>query len=473
MNRNFFSYFILISFLFIFVIPTLKDGIFIDGLLYANISKNLSTGIGNFWNPFYSLSDSPFTDHPPLVFWVQSFFFTIFGKWGYKVFSIFVLVSTVFLFYKILNRVTGKNSKVFVILLLFWLLSEEVRLRYPSNMLECSIGLISLLYMYIFLRLKEAFMFWAISLAAVFAFIGFLSKGPVALFILSIPSIGIAVSSRKLLVPILIQIYTFFLFSVIFGVLVYLSSEAYYFFDTYFNDQILKSIGGHRAENLQTTRFAILRALFLKNLACWLFLLTIFFFSWKHKWGCKIENLNEGVFLILVGLSAILPIMLSIKQAAYYQIPGFNFIALGIGVILYQYFEKVYNIGFVLYGKIKTLLISSLAFSFFFLFFTINSPKKRDAVVLDEVRKIAKEVTNRGASEINIEILSSLNLSKKTFAYFNHSGYLNLFENIVTNDKDILNLKLVIHDGIKVPYDDCLKPILILEKSNLYINSCP
>ena len=37
------------------ILPTLlQDGMFMDGLFYASVSKNLADGIGTFWFPHFS-----------------------------------------------------------------------------------------------------------------------------------------------------------------------------------------------------------------------------------------------------------------------------------------------------------------------------------------------------------------------------------------------------------------------------------
>ena len=58
----------------------IQDGMFMDGMLYTNVAKNLGNGIGTFWNPISSetwMADgrATFHEHPPLVFGIQSVFF--------------------------------------------------------------------------------------------------------------------------------------------------------------------------------------------------------------------------------------------------------------------------------------------------------------------------------------------------------------------------------------------------------------
>lgn len=50
------------------LIPTLvQDGMFLDGITYSAISRNMANGIGSFWHPHYTETLYPhFNEHPPL-----------------------------------------------------------------------------------------------------------------------------------------------------------------------------------------------------------------------------------------------------------------------------------------------------------------------------------------------------------------------------------------------------------------------
>src|SRR6266571_4350347 len=53
---------------------------FLDGVTYASIARNLAEGRGRFWALHYTETIYPaFHEHPPLGFWLQSLWFRIFG----------------------------------------------------------------------------------------------------------------------------------------------------------------------------------------------------------------------------------------------------------------------------------------------------------------------------------------------------------------------------------------------------------
>jgi len=70
-----FSLFTLAVFIGLLLPVLLKDGMFLDGVTYSCISKNLANNIGELWKPHYTKTLYPaFYEHPPLVFGIQSCF---------------------------------------------------------------------------------------------------------------------------------------------------------------------------------------------------------------------------------------------------------------------------------------------------------------------------------------------------------------------------------------------------------------
>ena len=58
----------------------LSHGMFMDGMIYATVSNNLANDYGSYWD--LSFSDTilhQFREHPPLAFWIQSWWYRLFG----------------------------------------------------------------------------------------------------------------------------------------------------------------------------------------------------------------------------------------------------------------------------------------------------------------------------------------------------------------------------------------------------------
>jgi len=75
-------FYLLVAGVFLLIVyqDLLSNGMFLDGLIYSTVSKNLANGLGTFWNPHFTSTCLPeFHEHPPLVFGIQSLFFRLFG----------------------------------------------------------------------------------------------------------------------------------------------------------------------------------------------------------------------------------------------------------------------------------------------------------------------------------------------------------------------------------------------------------
>ena len=116
MNRKTTPYFLIVFALFLGVsAPALfSDGMFMDGLLYATVAKNLANGIGSFWYLHLSETLYPvFHEHPPLAIGIQSILFRILGDSIYieRFYSLFTFLITGLIIYLIWNLVTENKKK--------------------------------------------------------------------------------------------------------------------------------------------------------------------------------------------------------------------------------------------------------------------------------------------------------------------------------------------------------------------------
>jgi hypothetical protein len=55
----------------------LSYGMFLDGITYASMARNMAQNSGSFWRPYYTATVAPrFYDQSPSGFWLQS--------WAYR-----------------------------------------------------------------------------------------------------------------------------------------------------------------------------------------------------------------------------------------------------------------------------------------------------------------------------------------------------------------------------------------------------
>ena len=58
----------------------LSYGMFLDGITYASIARNMAQNYGSFWRPYYTATVAAvFYDQPPLGLWLQSWAYRLLG----------------------------------------------------------------------------------------------------------------------------------------------------------------------------------------------------------------------------------------------------------------------------------------------------------------------------------------------------------------------------------------------------------
>src|SRR5215475_1169660 len=123
-------------------IPRLAHrGMFIDGVTYAAIARNLAEGRGSFWAPFYTATLYPrFHEHPPLGLWLQSLWFRAFGDHLFveRAYAVTAASATALLISVIWRRLTDdSNARHYDWLpILLWILIPVVSWTVVGNMLE-------------------------------------------------------------------------------------------------------------------------------------------------------------------------------------------------------------------------------------------------------------------------------------------------------------------------------------------------
>lgn len=171
-------------------VPTLiKDGMFMDALLYAGVSHNLSMGIGSFWFPEFSPSYrcaglSTFQEHPPLVFGIQSVFFKIFGDSMYveRFYTFLIMCISAFLInllWKEIFKNEGKLKNTGWLPLILWITIPVCFWSYSNNMQENTMGVFTLcavLFIYKVIQSPQNKTGTSL-LAGFFVFLAIMSKG--------------------------------------------------------------------------------------------------------------------------------------------------------------------------------------------------------------------------------------------------------------------------------------------------------
>ena len=114
---------------------------FLDGVTYAAISKNLANGIGTLWQPQYTATfNQEFYGLPPVFFIIQSLFFKLLGNhfmverlfsFGMLLLSGYALV----LLWRTVTKPINLHQYAWLPLIL-WITIPQVAWTYTNNMLE-------------------------------------------------------------------------------------------------------------------------------------------------------------------------------------------------------------------------------------------------------------------------------------------------------------------------------------------------
>lgn len=240
-----------------------SDGMFLDGVYYATISKNLSNGIGSFWNLCFSESSGVFHGHPPLAIGLQSIFFSLFGESIYieRAFSFFTFLITGLFIHLIWKEfIDKKYSSYSWVVLLFWAIIPLNSWACSNNILENTMNIFVASSVFFLIKNIRSNDLVYIMISGVCLSLAFLSKGFTGLFPLSFFFLYYLVFSsmtfkkiiRKTLLLIASTLTPFLLLYVFYPPAINSLSE-------YINVQVIDSL-----KNVQTTtnRFNIINGLF-------------------------------------------------------------------------------------------------------------------------------------------------------------------------------------------------------------------
>jgi len=152
-------YWLLTTTIFIaLLIPTLvQDGMFLDGITYSAISRNMASGLGSYWNPHYTKTlYSNFHEHPPLVFIIQSLFFKLFGYGIYteRIYSFLTAILTaigIIQCWRLFNK-ENELKEYSWLLILLWITIPLISWSYKNNLLENTMGVFTIFSVYFIIK---------------------------------------------------------------------------------------------------------------------------------------------------------------------------------------------------------------------------------------------------------------------------------------------------------------------------------
>ena len=438
---NYFYLFVLGFFLITVGHLLFANYMFMDGLYYTTIARNISVGDCSVWNlKFTNTVFTSFHEHPPLAMWIESFYFDLFGTHWFvdKFFSFSTYLVTVFILHKTWKLLYPTSGASWVTVL-FWLFTPVVSWSVANNMLENTLTIFMLLAVYFLIKVTLFARWYDLLFAGICISLGFLTKGFVAFFPLSFffiyfiihrgMSFGTMVAkSILLLVYIILPLLFLFL----------INHASFVAIQEYINIQVVNSL-----KNIVTveSRFFIVKRLFSELLVMFILLALLYFYTRKknEKESNNQQQKKWSLFLIVFGLTGVLPILISMKQSGYYILPTYPIFALGLCSLFYDRIHWVHA-KLASSGIFKKI---SLVFFVVGVVYSLTSITRygKDEVVVKDIKKISSFV--KKGTIINTP--TYLQDDYSIHAYFYRFNFVSLD----CNDRFVSNYYLVNIDEVK------------------------
>ncbi len=438
--KKYLPYIFIISAFLIILAPSLfAEGMFMDGLIYASVSRNLANGVGSFWNLHFTESLAPqFQGHPPLVMGIQSLFFRIFGDHFYveRLYSLLIGLLNGFLIFLITNKSFILNKTIVSseelsnikkyswVSLLFWITIPLVAWSYSNNLLENTMLSFLLISTYLLIISFNKYRFLMLITASFSLFLALMSKGFVALFLWSFVPIYWLILRQMKFKRAFIDTIIVIIFTILpLALLLTFSPKAYETLMAYIDVQIVSSLS---ITNSDKNRFEIIFKLFNELLPVLIILLLSFLFLIikKEKLKPYLKYKKEVLFFILIGLSASLPIAISLKQRGFYLTTSFPFFVIGFALLIIPFLQKKTSDLKFLSNKIIKFSIIGLFFVSIFANIYFWDTTQRDNNKVYDVKKVCEIVPEN----------TTISICEQTYYDWSLHGYFARFSNISISD---------------------------------------
>ncbi|MFO7723418.1 MAG: glycosyltransferase family 39 protein [Bacteroidales bacterium] len=407
------------------LLPSLvQEGMFLDGLTYAAVSKNLANGLGSFWNPHYTQTLYPsFHEHPPLVFIIQSGFFRVFGD-GFlteRIYCLFIAILTI-TGITLCWRLMAQESELrgqFWLPVLIWITTPLIPWAYTNNLLENTMGVFTLFSVYFILKaIMENRPAWIIP-GSIFILAAFLSKGFVGLFPLITPLLfGFIYKSRR---PFLLFLYLVLSVAAFSLILMLISPEFITNIRLYFDQQLIPALNNER-EISAHYRGRILVHLLLELTLPLIIILVLIITHRKTSGHWAPLRQNRFLLLILIAFSASIPLIISMKQRNFYLIPSIPFYAMAFSLLIHGLWKRK-TLKMPARAKKAIQLLSLAALMSIILLSVLNYGKfSRDEEQLRDVYAISRHFPEGTILSTTHDLWSDWNLT----AYLSRVGAISL-----------------------------------------------
>lgn len=434
-NSNFPFWITTVAVLIALICPVLiQDGMFMDGQQYAVIAKNLADGLGTFWFPhvhdaWWKEGSPYFLEHPPLIYGIQSIFFKFLGSSMYveRIFSFFTAIVSallITLIWRQLFKTDISIKRLSWLPVLLWIIVPVCSWSFQNDMHENTMGIFTLLSVLFSLKFihDEKHAFTWILLSGIAIFLATLSKGIPGLFPLGVIFIYWLIDRKISFAKAFLYSVVLVVIPALIYVLLMLNDTANESLTFWFTKRLLQRVD---EAHVVSNRFYILYKLFMELIPAMALSIMIIIVAKlrKIKIATDKKDLRLIIVFALIGLSASLPIMLTMVQKGFYIVPAYPYFAIALAILIAPLLKE-----FVLLFNNKTrykiVLIASVVLLASAIVFTSMQIGKtsRDKDMLHDVYMIGEIVPNNTIIQIEKPLYDKYNLIYYLVRHFNISS---------------------------------------------------
>ena len=305
-----------------------------DGVEYAIVARNMADGLGTFWKPYLDDTLHPvFHEHPPLVFWIQSQFFKLFGDGPYfeafyGLFAGLIMLGCMAWFWQRVRQdfQLSPLGNWWPMLLIVPLPIFTYMMQ--TNRIVNTYVILAILPTYAAYRsvvgCKHTILYSLMS--GVLIYLGFIAKGPVAFFTFAAPALaGLALKSKlsKIAISTVLALVTF---AIIFVATLYLFPDSTDFWRGFWKHQVMASLKSERAAG--DTHWYLVERWAAEMVVP--VLVAGFFMALTRVSFHQIRFNRQALFFLLIGLASSLPFLISTRQHSRYIFHSYPFYVMSL-----------------------------------------------------------------------------------------------------------------------------------------------
>lgn len=441
-------------------VATFTNGMFFDGVVYAATANNLAHGMGSIWHFQYSPTFNPnFVEQPPLMIVIQSWFFRVLGD-GLIVERVYCFLFTGLMMYIIRalwKEFQKEHSSAFWYPVLLWAIVPIIPWTYQNNLQEVTMAALDgMAVLWILYGCRQEKWLWCMA-GGIMIFLASFTKGLQGLFPLAVPFLYwltlrkgtfwgmVAKSSVILSIPLLLY------------ALLFLSADARLFYQQYVERRLGGSFAG--IQNTTSSHFYLLYKL-VGDLMIPAVLCGLLWWWLKSRKEHTLLHHREALLFISIGLSASLPLMVTLEQRKFYLATSIPYFAMGMALWTsfapIELASKLEILGWNL-KRIRQTTSITLICLLLSLPLWIHISKRENDLIAD-LEMLKSQIPERST----LSIPASMATRWSYHAYFMRYHYIAL-------DEKNLHPYYLIEQRSETPLDSCYRQVqLPLKKFRLY-----